>query len=252
MPKYNSSTKKSSPKPVPGLSPALLKRLEGWHIGVDEAGRGCLAGPVTAAAVIVRPGFDFSAAASLSGLTDSKQISAEKRDALALAIRSSGLFWGIGQSWPSEIDSINILNATFRAMSRAVMSAMRAALGREPALASMEYAALPLLIDGPHAIPLPQWVAARKNLLFEAPPRQFPVVKGDLLVPAISAASILAKTHRDKLMCALDRRYPEYSFAGHKGYGTREHMQKLDDFGLCRQHRASFGKKREEKQLSLI
>lgn len=222
----------------PAACPPYL--LRGWHLGLDEAGRGCLAGPVSAAAVLIPPGFDFSV---FPGLTDSKKLSPARREALALAILSSGLLWGLGLSWPPEIDKANILNATFRAMSRAVLAL--AAAGKR------EVFSLPLLVDGPFAIPAGQWRLSRKNPPAPLPPPQFPVIHGDALIPAISAASVLAKTRRDRLMAALGRRWPPYEFARHKGYATREHLEKIALYGLSPQHRRSFRipAAREEKQL---
>lgn len=236
-------------KSTPELSPGLAKQLAEagmGHIGVDEAGRGCLAGPVCAGAVYTPQGFDFSI---FSGLTDSKKLNSEKRERLEKEIKAAfaagGLRWGIGLAWAPEIDKVNILNATFRAMSRAVFCLQAVLAGQA------QEEAPPLFIDGSHIIPLPQWKAAREKVPFEQP-RQFAVIKGDLLLPAISAASILAKVQRDRLMTALDRLYPAYGFAMHKGYGTREHMEALALSGPCKQHRLSFGAQPEEKQLSLL
>ena len=210
------------------------------HFGVDEAGRGCLAGPVVAGAVLAGPDFDF--AAKLPGLTDSKALSAKKRERLRLDICASSLHWSLGVAWPGEIDEINILNATFRAMSRAVISLLDR-LPQKPALAEC-----PLCIDGSQSILLPQWriVCGRRNLEL---PAQKTLVKGDSLLPSISAASILAKTWRDRLMLALDRRHPGYGFAAHKGYGTGEHLEALRRLGPSRQHRRTFaGVKPEDGQ----
>lgn len=180
--------------------------IAGPIAGVDEAGRGCLAGPVVAAACILPDSFD------LPGLTDSKALSAARREALALAIRSQAVAWALGLAWPAEIDRINILQASLRSMERAV-----ARLRVTPAL---------LLIDGNQrcASPLPQRT----------------VIGGDALVPAISAASILAKTFRDHLLSVLERRHPGYGLAGHKGYGTAEHLEALRRLGPCPIHRRSF------------
>lgn len=182
--------------------------------GIDEAGRGCLAGPVVAAAVIL------PAAADLPGLADSKTLSASRRDGLAAEIGAQALAWGLGVIWPWDIDRINILQATLKAMSRAV-----AALKVRPQV---------LLVDGKQTLP--------EDLLRAPLPRQKAVIDGDALVPVISAASILAKTFRDDLMDRLDRRYPVYGFARHKGYGTREHLEALRTHGPCRLHRLSFAK----------
>ena len=196
-------------------------------VGIDEAGRGCLAGPVVAGAVALPPDF------SLPGLKDSKQIPPEGREKLAVAIRSSALAWGIGLVWPWEIDRINILQATFRAMIKAARRC--AAACPSP---------LVLSIDGPHSIPTPLFAA----LAWQGPlPRQQAVIRGDALVPAISAASVLAKHFRDTLMRALARRYPGYGFERHKGYGVAEHLRALAMHGPCRMHRLSFRKVRAER-----
>lgn len=174
--------------------------------GVDEAGRGPLAGPVIAAAVILDP------SRPVAGLADSKTLSAVKRARLEGEILSSCLAWAIGCAEVEEIDAVNILNATMAAMTRAV-----AGLGRQPDL---------VLVDGnrvPTGLPLAQ-----------------AIVRGDVSEAAISAASILAKQHRDRIMAGLDRRYPGYGLARHKGYGTREHLQALTERGITPIHRKSY------------
>ncbi len=214
----------------------LLSDLSLPHIGVDEAGRGCLAGPVVAAAVFFSPGCDI--AGLLPGLADSKKLNAKTRDALFPNVKAHCLCWSLGLAWPAEIDRIDILNATFRAMSRAV-SRLRPPGGPLPLL----------VIDGSHALRPDAWQAVTKLPL---PPQQ-PVVRGDALVPAVSAASILAKVFRDRLMARLDRRWPGYGFAGHKGYGTAEHLAALARLGPCPMHRRSFRKVRpEQEQLKLF
>lgn len=175
--------------------------------GVDEAGRGPWAGPVTAAAVILDP------RRPIAGLTDSKKLSEAARDRLAPEIRSQALAWAIAEASPEEIDQLNIREATFLAMTRAV-----AALARAPAA---------ILIDG-NALP--------KNL--PAPARA--IIKGDLTEPAISAASILAKTHRDAQMKAFCDAHPGYGFRQHKGYGTAAHADALARLGPCAIHRMTF------------
>jgi len=182
--------------------------------GVDEAGRGCLAGPVVAGAVILPASFD------LPGLDDSKKLTEARRDELAILIRRQAVAWSLGVIWPAEIDRVNILQATFRAMARAVRT-LRAA----PAFAC---------IDGDKTVP-------GLDL------RQRAYVGGDGLLPCISAASILAKTFRDGLMVRLERRYPGYGFAKHKGYGTAEHVRAVEELGPCRVHRMTFRKVRVEK-----
>ena len=189
---------------------------EGLTAGIDEAGRGCLAGPVVAAAVILPAG------AHIEGLDDSKKVPETRRAGLAAQIGATAVAWSLGVVWPQAIDEINILQATFRAMSRAT-----ATLKTRPAA---------LLVDGNQTIP----EQVLEALVPGAALRQKAIVDGDALVPVISAASILAKTFRDQLMEALDRRYPVYGFAKHKGYGTREHLAALREAGPCRLHRLSF------------
>lgn len=203
-----------SPSPFPGFPCGLPADFA----GVDEAGRGCLAGPVVAAAVIFLP------EPGLAGLDDSKVLSAQQRQELAPRIRAAALAWGLGFSWPREIDRVNVLQATFAAMARAV-AALRAVPGA-------------LAVDGPHAIPGHVLRRVLPAPLCDLP--QQPVVDGDALIPAISAASILAKTTRDALMERLDRRYPGYGLAQHKGYGTAEHLAALARLGPCRLHRLTF------------
>ena len=191
--------------------------------GTDEAGRGCLAGPVVAGAVIFAEGFD------LMGLDDSKVLKAEEREHLSSEIRTLSLGWGIGLSWMSEIARINILQASLMAMTRAV-AAMRLRMKVKDRPVPSR-----LLIDGTQIIP-PLYFRQ-----FGIPlPDQEAVVDGDALVPSISAASILAKTFRDALMVRLDARWPEYGFARHKGYGTKEHREALKTFGPCPLHRLDF------------
>lgn len=211
-------------------------RLSQTCIGVDEAGRGCLAGPVVAGAVILPRDMDIPAL--LPGLTDSKKLSARQRGTLDQAVRRHALAWSLGLSWPREIDRINILNATFRAMSRAV-----ARLRLPCPLGDCR-----LLIDGNHPIRADHWQQATGLPL----PPQRAIIGGDALEPAISAASILAKVFRDKLMLALDTRYAGYGFALHKGYGTKAHMEALLLKGPCRMHRGTFrGVRPQESYLPL-
>ena len=182
-----------------------------WHApgllaGVDEAGRGPLAGPVVAAAVILddlRP---------IAGLADSKKLTAARREALFDDIRAHALCTSIAEASVEEIDRLNILQATLLAMRRAVLG-----LRLKPAL---------VLVDG-NQLPLLGMPAE-------------PIVRGDALVPAISAASILAKVHRDRWCAQVHGQYPEYGFAGHKGYGTVAHLAALQAHGACALHRHSF------------
>lgn len=211
----------AAPAPEQGLLCALPSRPL-LMAGIDEAGRGCLAGPVVAAAVILPEAYD------LPGLTDSKALSAAQREHLAPLIRQCALAWGLGVVWPATIDRINILQATFEAMSRAVAS-----LKRRPDL---------LQVDGNKTVPEPVLLPHWSKRHADAPdlPRQNAVVGGDSSVPAISAASVLAKTYRDMLMEHLDRHHPGYGFARHKGYGTADHYEALHRLGPCRQHRLTF------------
>ncbi|MDE0950196.1 MAG: ribonuclease HII [Halioglobus sp.] len=174
--------------------------------GVDEVGRGPLAGEVVAAAVILDPQYP------IEGLRDSKKLSPSRRDELAKIIRERALAWSIASASVAEIDEINILQASLLAMHRAV-----GALNPEP-----EY----VLVDGNR---LPQWDYASE-----------PVIGGDDRVPAIAAASILAKVHRDNELVALDAVYPGYGFAAHKGYPTARHLKALQTLGVTPIHRRSF------------
>ncbi|WP_461208413.1 ribonuclease HII [Desulfocurvus sp. DL9XJH121] len=174
--------------------------------GLDEAGRGCLAGPVVSAAVILPPDF------SLPGLTDSKKLTEARRLELEPAIKAGCAAWALGLAWPAEIDATNILRASLASMARAVER-----LKTVPVF---------LAVDGNQTIP-------------SSIPQQT-VVGGDAKIPAISAASVLAKTFRDRLMTALDRRYPGYGFAVHKGYGTKAHLAALRESGPSRMHRRTF------------
>ena len=193
--------------------------------GIDEAGRGCLAGPVVAAAVILPPG------ARIEGLNDSKVVPVTRRAGMAAEIGAQALGWGLGVVWPREIDGLNILEATFKAMSRAVRVLARV---RVPEL---------LLVDGDKTIP-PHWLTRETGQGFA----QKAIVDGDALAPVISAASVLAKVFRDDLMERLDRRYPGYGFARHKGYGTPEHLAALRRLGPSPLHRLSFRKVRPEEE----
>lgn len=174
--------------------------------GVDEAGRGPLAGPVVAAAVVL------DAHRPISGLADSKQLSARRRESLAESIRERATAWGLAVVEPADIDRLNILQATFRAMHEALD-----ALSLDPVL---------VRIDGNRAPRLPWPVQT--------------VVGGDRLDRAISAASILAKVHRDSLMLELHERWPQYGFDRHKGYPTAAHLAALESHGPCPAHRRSF------------
>ncbi|HTP40389.1 MAG TPA: ribonuclease HII [Steroidobacteraceae bacterium] len=180
--------------------------------GVDEAGRGPLAGPVVAAAVILDP-----AARPIRGLRDSKQLTPGQRERLAVRIRARALHWAVGEATVAEIDALNILQASLLAMRRALQ-----ALGGTP---------VKIMIDGNKAPQL-------SDIFPECDIKT--VVRGDCLVPAISAASILAKTHRDALMRQLDALYPGYGFSHHQGYATAVHLAALATLGPTEIHRQSF------------
>ncbi|MEW6185544.1 MAG: ribonuclease HII [Thermodesulfobacteriota bacterium] len=174
--------------------------------GVDEVGRGPLAGPVVAAAVV------FPRGVFVSGVTDSKKLSAGKREKLFPLIKEKALALGLGLLWPKEIDQLNILRASLRAMERAVGN-----LGLRPDL---------LLIDG--------------NQPLNRQGDQRCLVQGDRISHSIGAASIMAKVVRDKLMESWHYRFPQYNFLANKGYGTREHLEALRLYGPCPLHRLSF------------
>ncbi|MFC5520145.1 ribonuclease HII [Polaromonas jejuensis] len=185
---------------------ALSWDTPGLMAGVDEAGRGPLAGPVVAAAVILD---DLN---PIKGLADSKKLTALRREKLYDEIRAKALCCSIALASAEEIDKLNILQATMLAMKRAVEG-----LRLKPSK---------VLVDGNRLPAL--------GVLAEA------IVKGDALVPAISAASILAKVYRDRWCQEFDLEYPQYGFAGHKGYGTAAHLAALREHGACPQHRKSF------------
>lgn len=179
-------------------------------LGVDEVGRGCLAGPVVAAAVLL--GNEV-----IEGLADSKALSEAKRAQMSERIIEECIAYAFGESTVEEIDKINILEATLIAMQRAV--------------SGIVIVADEVLVDGDRCPDLPYPARA--------------IVKGDASVPEIMAASIIAKHHRDQQMIELDKKHPEYGFAQHKGYGTPEHIEALKKHGPCPAHRTSFAPVRE-------
>lgn len=193
------------------MQQAGLFQLDGLVAGVDEAGRGPLAGPVVAAAVILHSDDP------IDGLADSKKLPERRREQLANEIRNRAMSWSVGWANPAEIDDINILAATMQAMRRAI--------------ACLSITPDGVQVDGNR---LPNLVFGDVRLEGEA------IVGGDGKVAAISAASIIAKTTRDGIMRFLDRVYPEYEFAQHKGYGTPVHLEQLRRHGPCVQHRNSF------------
>jgi len=174
--------------------------------GVDEAGRGPLAGPVMAAAVILNP------LQPIIGLADSKILGADRREMLAGLIKRHALSWSIASASVEEIDSLNILQATMLAMQRA--------------------------LEGLHVQPDEVWVDGNRLPKLVMPARA--IVKGDSKIPAISAASILAKVERDQLMDTYHRSYPNFAFHQHKGYGTALHLAEISQFGFLEIHRKSF------------
>ncbi len=189
-----------------------MPALERLIAGVDEAGRGPLAGPVVAAAVILDP------RRRIAGLKDSKQLTPARRETLAALIRARALCWAVGWAECHEIDTLNILEATHLAMRRALLG-----LAVCPRRVLVDGNRLPRLMDlAPGCVPRA-------------------IIKGDCSEPAISAASILAKTQRDAIMRRLDVVYPGYGMAVHKGYGTADHLAALVRLAACAIHRRSFG-----------
>ena len=197
---------------MPDYSYEISAKEQGYKFvcGVDEAGRGPLAGPVCAAAVILPEG------AVIEGLNDSKKLSEKKREALFDVVKDTAIAWSVAFASVEEIEEYNILNATFIAMNRAI----------EGLQTKVDFA----LVDGnrvPKCIKIPCQT----------------VVKGDSLSMSIAAASILAKVTRDRLLLEYDKKYPKYNFAKHKGYGTAEHIAAIKEHGICEVHRPSFLKK---------
>ena len=196
---------------VPSVTPDWSYEREHWRrgyfrvAGVDEAGRGAWAGPVTVAAVIL-PG-----AAAEYPFRDSKQLSAAQRETFAAQVREVAVSWAVEHAWPDEIDRLNILGATHAAAARA--------------LARLDPAPQALVTD---------YLKLRTDLPLTAPPR------ADALSYSVAAASLLAKTERDRLMLDLDAQHPGYGFAGHKGYGAPAHRASLRDLGVSEAHRRSF------------
>lgn len=200
-----SPTNRKLTAPAP-LKPRFNDSLV-YEAGVDEAGRGCLAGPVTAAACILPKDFYHPL------LNDSKQLTHEQREAARLVIEKEAITWAIASCTPAEVDEINILQASFTAMHKAIDG-----LSIKPEL---------LLIDGNRFRPY-------FGMLHQC------IVKGDSLYLSIAAASILAKTERDRIMEALHQSYPQYGWAGNKGYPTKEHRDAIRAHGTCEQHRMTF------------
>lgn len=201
---------------MPGYELERKYMADGFSVvcGIDEAGRGPLSGSVYAAACILPLDFE------IKGLNDSKKLSPKKRELLFDIIRENAIAYAIASASVAEIDDMNILNADMLAMRRAL-----AALPVRPDLA---------LVDG--------------NIARDFPIPAYPVIKGDAISASIAAASILAKVARDRACIEDDRLYPEYGFAKHKGYGTREHMDALRTYGPCPLHRRSFLKFLDSKE----
>lgn len=193
------------------MQQATIFEDEGLVAGVDEAGRGPLAGPVVAAAVILGSNQDSSR------LADSKKLSAAQRETLAREIRRDALAWAVAWADRAEIDALNILHATMLAMRRAILG--------------LRVTPRAVQVDGNR---LPDLRFGHGRIAGDA------IVGGDAKIASISAASILAKTARDQIMVDMDTLYPHYAFARHKGYGTEIHCDRLREFGPCVEHRRSF------------
>jgi len=212
-------------KKVEGLGPYDWRAHSGLVIGVDEAGRGCLAGPVFAGAVLIK---DSAAAEDLADYRDSKTISEARREEIFERLLAEH-YVGVGSATPREIDEINILQASFLAMQRA-LKALEASLVKQLGMDAQTERVI--LVDGNMRIP-------------EIPWRQVTLVKGDSRATPISAASIAAKVSRDRYMREVEGRYPNYLFSVHKGYGTEIHREAIAKNGPCEEHRYSFRGVRE-------
>ncbi len=208
LPAESTETKRIREKTFPDDAYESKYRAEGYTLicGVDEAGRGPLAGPVAAAAVILPAGL------VIEGLNDSKKLSEKKREALFDIICEKAVSYGIALASAQEIDEMNILNAAMLAMRRAVEQ--------------LQPAAELALVDG--------------NTVRNFPIPAIPIVKGDARSVSIAAASVLAKVTRDRILVTLDAEYPMYGFAQHKGYPTKAHMDAVRQYGPCPYHRKSF------------
>ena len=197
----------------------MRKRLK-LVCGLDEAGRGALAGPVVAAAVVLGPRH------RISGLKDSKKLSASGREALAQVIRSKALSWSVAKASAAEIKKLNVLQASLLAMRRAFLSLRYKGV------------AMDIVADG--------------RFYPDGMPSGRALVRADATVPAVSAASILAKVHRDALMCELENKHPQFSFARHKGYPTPQHLRELAEYGPLKLHREHFAPVRRALQTRLL
>lgn len=208
------------------MSGELVRQNGGFLVGTDEVGRGCLAGPVVAAAVLL-PNFSHKSelAKKLARLDDSKKLQARSREELAAVLKANCQF-AIGQATVEEIDEINILQASFLAMRRAIEQLSL------PAFST-------ILVDGNKKV---------RGVKF----RQVAVVGGDGISASIAAASVIAKVHRDDLMRKLHEKYPYYQWASNKGYGSKDHRDAIQEHGLTSWHRKSFCSKLMQEQLSLF
>lgn len=185
-----------------------MKAQPRFICGLDEAGRGALAGPVVAAAVIL------PRRCRIPGLADSKTLTSTQREALACAIRTKAFAWAVAEASPDEISALNVLRASLLAMRRAYFALDTADKDAD------------IIVDG--------------NFYPDGMPEGRVLKHADALIPAVSAASILAKVHRDALMAELQNDYPQFSFAKHKGYGTAQHLRELEEHGPMEQHRSEF------------
>ncbi|WP_340203431.1 ribonuclease HII [Ascidiimonas sp. W6] len=200
---------------------ALLLRYfkqDGIEAGTDEAGRGCLAGPVTAAAVVLKPNFTHKE------LTDSKQLSRVKRDFFRIIVEEEASFFGVAHIYPKEIDKINILNASIKGMHHAIYK-----MGCNPDF---------IIVDGNRFKPL-------GNTPYKC------IIKGDTKYMSIAAASVLAKTYRDTYMEQIHEEYPMYNWKQNKGYPTKEHREAIRKYGITKYHRKSFRLLPEQLKLEL-
>jgi len=222
-----------------GISPEQVAILcTGLYAGVDEVGRGPLVGNVVTAAVILDPAFP------ITGLNDSKKLSAKKREALFDEIHQTALSISVGHATPEEIDELNILHATMLAMQRAV-----AGLSIRPSSVLVDGNRTPLFYHGAvyhgavyhteEALALAASTRAN-GATNDAPIEAHAIIKGDGIIDAISAASIIAKVTRDREMVMLDMAHPKYGFAKHKGYPTKAHFEALEIHGVLSEHRKSF------------
>lgn len=218
-----------------------LAGMNSLLFGVDEAGRGCLAGPVCAS-VVALPEQHF-----LTGLTDSKQLSEKKREALFEPIQAEATAFGIGLASSREVDELNIYQATCLAVLRALQQALKMLPANTP-IHFQSDGKLSLVNKGRSLLGTPNLQRELQALAPLFPVKEECIIKGDSKVTSIAAASVLAKVTRDRLMVELDKEFPEYAFAAHKGYGSKLHKEKLAQHGPCQQHRFSYAPVKEVAQ----